>query len=98
MYGRQHLLTYKSNEKTKVIYGLSFFQVGWWILGGYLSLQVINYIPKIPGIGTVGYIPHLIPFVICLAFAHIKHPSTGQDLHRFLMGYVSCRYRKRTFL
>ncbi|CAM3299545.1 hypothetical protein [Paenibacillus tundrae] len=98
MYGEQHLLTFKSQEKTKVIYNLSFAQVGWWIAGGYLSLQAIQYLPKIPGIGTVGYLPHMIPFVIFLAFAHVTHPSTGQQLHHYLLGYLLCRRRKRSFL
>ncbi|WP_155973583.1 hypothetical protein [Paenibacillus sp. Leaf72] len=61
-------------------------------------MKATEYIPAIPGIGLWGYIPHLIPFLICLAFAHVTHPSTGMGLFTFIKSYLACRMRKRTFL
>ncbi|MBY3621125.1 hypothetical protein M2444_004740 [Paenibacillus sp. PastF-3] len=98
MYGEQHLLAFKSNEKSTVIYSLTYPQVGWWALGGLITMKLGGIISPIPGIGPFGYIFHLIPFLICLAFAHIKHPRTGLSLHKFIFNYIHCRIRKRKFL
>jgi len=97
MYGEQHLLAYKSQEESKVVYSLSMRQLGWWILGAILSLKLYQILPPIPGIDYWGYIPHTIPFLIALAFAHIKHPGTQMGLLTYIKNYVSCRLRKRVF-
>lgn len=40
MYGEQHLLAFKSNEKSTVIYSLTYPQVGWWALGGLITMKL----------------------------------------------------------
>lgn len=97
MYGEQHLLAYRSEEEGKVAYGLTFKQLGWWIGGGVVSMKLCTLLPPIPFIGLYGYAPYLLPLVLALIFAHIKHPSTQMPLSAYIWSWMKCRKRKRVF-
>ena len=98
MYGKQHLLAYRSEEESKVIYFLSFRQLGWWFGGAFMSMKLATYLPPIPGLGYWGYLPYWIPFVVAVVFAHGKHFGTGLSLGKYLFSWIACRKRKREFL
>lgn len=98
MYREQHILTYRSKEEGKVIYGLSFKQAIWWFVGGFASMKLFTYLPPIPYLDIYGYLPHILPLLICIMFAHLKHPSTGMSLSVFVVNWFKIRRRKRKFI
>ncbi|CAI8944713.1 PrgI family protein [Brevibacillus sp. IT-7CA2] len=101
MYGEQHLLTYKSGkESTFVNIGpiqLSFRQLLWWLGGGFVSFLLTSHIPPLPFVGYWGYLPHLIPFKIALAFSFLKHPSTDLPLGKYVSMWFQFWRRKKVY-
>ncbi|MED0676924.1 PrgI family protein [Aneurinibacillus thermoaerophilus] len=98
MCGDQHLLSYNSNEESKVIYGLSFRQLGWILGGGFASMKLFSWLPPLPFLGIIGYLPHAIPLFLSVAFAYIKHPKTGLSLAKYLYSWMKCKRKRRIFI
>ncbi|WP_139490088.1 PrgI family protein [Brevibacillus dissolubilis] len=97
MYGEQHLLTYRTEEETKFVYFLSFRQFLWWLVGGILSMKLATYLPPVPYIGLWGYLPHGLPLLGAMLFAHIKHPSTDLMLGKYLSLWFAFHRRKKVY-
>lgn len=94
----QHLLAYRSDEESKMVYQLSGRQFLWWAAGALISTNLSQTLPPIPNIGYWGYFPYWIPFIIGVVFAHGKHFSTGLNLGKYLLLWIACRRRKREYL
>lgn len=97
MYGKHHVLAYKAKGENEIVWGLSFRQLGWLVLGATISVKLATSFLPIPGIGTWGYLPYWLPFGISLLFSHVKHPPTGMSFGKYMWEWVKCRRTKRLF-
>jgi len=97
MSREQHMLVYRTEDAGKLVWNFTPKQAGWIGLGIYLSMTLIHSIPPIPGIGAAGYLLHVMPLAVGLAFAYGKHTKTGMSLWNYAVSWVSIRRRKRVF-
>ena len=94
----QHLLTYRSQEESKFVFFLSLRQFLWWAGGAIVSSKLAALLPPFFGVEVWGEIPYWLPFLVCLAFAHLDHPPTKLTLGEYVFSWIKCRRRKRVFV
>jgi hypothetical protein len=94
MYGQQHPIMERSGA-SKVVWGLTFYQLAALLLGGKLSFEFSKVVPALPVNNVViAHIHHLLPLAAVLILFYAREQKTGLLLYQYAYHWICFKLKQ----